>query len=66
MRTGSGSESVGDLGSGDGVAEPGVADVDQQGRVGTVGRDSPAGGTLRPLRDPDAAGLDADEDGAED
>lgn len=26
----------------------------------------PAGGTLRPLRDPDAAGLDDDEDGAED
>ncbi|MFB9626224.1 Tn3 family transposase [Nonomuraea helvata] len=25
----------------------------------------PAGGTLRPLRDPDAAGLDDDEDGAE-
>lgn len=24
-----------------------------------------AGGTLRPLRDPDAAGLDDDEDGAE-
>lgn len=23
----------------------------------------PAGGTLRPLRDPDAAGLDDDEDG---
>lgn len=26
----------------------------------------PAGGTLRPLRDPDTAGLDDDEDGAED
>jgi hypothetical protein len=25
----------------------------------------PAGGTLRPLRDPDAAGLDDDEDGAQ-
>ncbi|MFH8631605.1 Tn3 family transposase [Streptomyces lydicus] len=25
----------------------------------------PSGGTLRPLRDPDAAGLDDDEDGAE-
>lgn len=25
----------------------------------------PAGGTLRPLRDPDAAGLDDDEDDAE-
>ncbi|MGW0580035.1 hypothetical protein ACWD25_29635 [Streptomyces sp. NPDC002920] len=25
-----------------------------------------AGGTLRPLRDPDSAGLDDDEDGAED
>ncbi|MGX1541101.1 hypothetical protein [Streptomyces adustus] len=27
---------------------------------------TPAGGGLRPLRDPDAAGLDDDEDGAED
>jgi hypothetical protein len=26
----------------------------------------PAGGTLRPLRDPDAAGLDDDEDGTQD
>jgi hypothetical protein len=26
----------------------------------------PAGGPLRPLRDPDAVGLDDDEDGAED
>ncbi|MFE2518177.1 hypothetical protein ACFXG9_22985 [Streptomyces mirabilis] len=34
MRTGSGGERVDDLGSGDGVAQPGVADVDQQGRVG--------------------------------
>lgn len=28
-------------------------------------RPQPAGGTLRPLRDPDAAGLDDDENGAE-
>jgi hypothetical protein len=40
-------------------------------RVENYGRYSftasvPAGGSLRPLRDPDAAGLDDDEDGAED